>query len=509
LLSTNLHSTNNTMSSNKQTKTSSSSAQAAAPKQGIDTSGRTTRAMKAKAQQAAAEEHNNNHVPEDVTSSAVNTSQSTDNSATKSTSKARKQPGKTTTAKQDDARASEDATSSAVNTSQSTEKSSNKLTSKSRKQSSETTKTEQDSGKARKSARISNATTANTSSSSASILGKRKSSSSDASNSQQNEDSNEAIVEGSRAAKSAKLDDEIDPISNLYTKYFPNGKVLVKSNGKPEKLQEAIDKELDQWLKSERKKPFLWATQIPSASKANMSSDFKAMGFSSTEVNQLVKLKESLRVDGTMQCPAAGYGKHVEGTGVMAPKPRKPSNRGKARYEALMLFEDQGESPLQHRCTIVIITDTSSSQPGSSSTQSKATPNPTANPHPSSPNGKPTSQATPASSPTTLRPNQSAARPRQQPCKAVQWTTPSPGPGSKAGSPSGRLERSSLLPRHSQRQKQRHLSSAAAPFVERASSANQTRSQRQRPLNQHQRRLQRPKRWQQQRGRRRLLRRRR
>lgn len=295
----------NSLSPNNKTKTSSSSAQAAESKQeNMTTIGRTTRGMKAKAQKAAAEEQANANAAEDVTSNTMNTSKSSDKAASKSISNPREQA-------------------------------------------SGTAKGKQASGNAHNTAHKTQPTSATTKSCTTSVLGKRKSSSSEDSSPQQNDNSNKAPRESVLTGKSNKDSDEekeIDPTSHLITQYFSNGKVRVNSNGKPEKLQRHIHSEVDEWIKSELKKPFHWGTQIESVSSANMLDDFKDMGFSAATTGDMMKLKEPLRVDGTMQRPSAGYGNHVEGTGEdLEKRTRKPSTRGK-KYEALVIFEDQGKS---------------------------------------------------------------------------------------------------------------------------------------------------------------------
>ena len=156
----------------------------------------------------------------------------------------------------------------------------------------------------------------------------------------QRTDTNNIASEGTAAAQTTNVDKEIDPTSHMTTKHLPGGMALTNSNGAPESSQRTIDEALEKHLKAEKLKPFLWATQVDSASKETMTNDFTAMGYTTTAAKDLSARKEPLRVDGTMQRPLGHWGNHVAGTGTSPQKrKKKPSTRG---YEALVLFAGKG-----------------------------------------------------------------------------------------------------------------------------------------------------------------------
>ena len=161
-----------------------------------------------------------------------------------------------------------------------------------------------------------------------------------AGSSQQNNSNDTAAGNNKAAAAKPK---EINPTSHLSIQHFPNGKIIVNSNGKPERQQHDIDTQVEHFLNRQQNKMFLWGTQVPSVTKESMPKDFEAMGYPSDTVKDLVKRPETLKVDGFMQRFPGGFGKHVAGSGASPPKAKKPPVRGKGKYEALVLFEDQGK----------------------------------------------------------------------------------------------------------------------------------------------------------------------
>jgi len=111
--------------------------------------------------------------------------------------------------------------------------------------------------------------------------------------------------------------------------------------------QAVIDTELTKWLTVDKKKPSPWGTQVEAVGPENMADDFKFMGFSSDKVQELLVMKEPVKVDGLTQRVRldTGAGSFVPGTG---PEPIKRVRRA-AKYQDLILFEAKGESlPLPH-----------------------------------------------------------------------------------------------------------------------------------------------------------------
>lgn len=132
-----------------------------------------------------------------------------------------------------------------------------------------------------------------------------------------------AAPDDTKAIKSTKAAEEIDPTSHLRIQEFSNGKVLANSNGKSKRKQEIIDHDLEKYLKAQKLKPFLWGAQVAPVSKESMSEDFAAMGYSPNAISAMMKMAEPIKVDGCTQRPSGGFGKHVAGTGISPKKPKK------------------------------------------------------------------------------------------------------------------------------------------------------------------------------------------
>lgn len=292
-------------SSKSSSSSPSSSALAATSKQeDPNTTRRTTRAMKAKQQEAAA-------------ASAVTENQESDKVAQK-------------------------VKSNSANTSQL----STKPNSRSRKQATKAMQATQVYGDTTETTHETQTMSTNAKIASASVLGKRKSSSSEDNEPQQTSASKKAKTQDNEPVTSDKQASEpVSTTAHLITTHFPSGKVRIKSNSKPQPLQAVIDAELEMWLKKTAKEPFHFATQVDPVSNIDMQDDFKAMGFGSAQIDSMMSRRESILVDGTAQRPSAGYGKYVENTGpVEEKKKRKTSARGK--HTDLVIFADQGKPAL-------------------------------------------------------------------------------------------------------------------------------------------------------------------
>lgn len=301
--------------------------------------------MKAKQQEAAAasavtENQESDEVAQKVKSNSANTSQS----STKPNSRSRKQATKTMQATQ----VSGDTTETTHETqtmSTNTKTSAASILGKRKSSSSEDNEPQQ--ANASKKAKIQVAS-ASAKIAFASVLGKRKSSISEDNEPQQTSASKKAKTQNNEPVTSDKQDSEpVSTTAHLITSHFPSGKVRIKSNSKPQPVQAVIDAELEMWLKKIAKEPFHFATQVEPVSNIDMQDDFKAMGFSSTQIDSMMSRRESILVDGTAQRPSAGYGKYVENTGpVEEKKKRKTSARGK--HTDLFVFADQGKPSLTH-----------------------------------------------------------------------------------------------------------------------------------------------------------------
>ncbi|GAB7326566.1 hypothetical protein MBLNU13_g10549t1 [Cladosporium sp. NU13] len=125
------------------------------------------------------------------------------------------------------------------------------------------------------------------------------------------------------ASYDTKAAKEIDPASHLRMQNYPNDKVLANSNGKSKSKQEIIDHDLEKHFKAQKLKPFLWGTQVEPVSKESMTEDFAAMGYSPDTIKAMMAKNEPIKVDGCMQRPSAGRGRHVAGTGISPKKPKK------------------------------------------------------------------------------------------------------------------------------------------------------------------------------------------
>jgi hypothetical protein len=368
----------------------------------------------------------------------VAASQADDSRRTTRGMKAKASQDATTSEDHDNTNTSQDATSSAINTSPSTNNSAKKPISK----------------PASKTAQKTKPTTSG--------LAKGKTAKAQASKPQQNK--------APSKAKSKKLaTDKVADTSHIIKKTYFNGKILLNSNGKPKNFQVALDAELDKWLTKENTKRNLWGTQIEPVSALNMRSDFEAMGFDADKVDAMMGTRETLKVDGLTQRPAAGTGKRVPNTGPL-PVKKTPKPKGKGKYEVLKIWADQRKfSQLSLSLGTHSLT---THQHGSSSTLSKATPpKPASLPSPS-PHWTTTRHAMPALSCSTRRKASSPRKPRPPLSGTAASTTQTSVPGSRAGNRS-EAAGSSPCPSQSQREQHQHqrqhqrqqsaLSSAAVP----------------------------------------------